>query len=200
MAILHLQEPYRLIPETAPSKPLAIRGPDGADVYSNDFLPGRPAGPTRPDEPILAPEKDPNEVPLSEAERNKLRALAKEFGFGGETLVNQYQVRIKKRSLRRFSCSLAPGGKEDRGISETLLRSNQRQHQWKNAPGKCTVLLLWSLCSLQAYFSEFGEVRSVSVIRDKDTGLSKGFGFVSMQASDGAKKALLKQVIWKLAA
>ena len=95
MAILHLQEPYRLIPETAPSKPLAIRGPDGADVYSNDFLPGRPAGPTRPDEPILAPEKDPNEVPLSEAERNKLRALAKEFGFGGETLVNQYQVRKK---------------------------------------------------------------------------------------------------------
>ena len=32
------------------------------------------------------------------------------------------------------------------------------------------------------------------MIRDKDTGLSKGFGFVSMQASDGAKKALLKQV------
>ena len=31
-------------------------------------------------------------VPLSEAERTKLRALAKEFGFGGETLVNQYQV------------------------------------------------------------------------------------------------------------
>ena len=105
MAILHLQEPYRLIPETAPSKPLAIRGPDGADVYSNDFLPGRPAGPTRPDEPILAPEKDPNEVPLSEAERNKLRALAKEFGFGGETLVNQYQVRKKKRSQIRCSCS-----------------------------------------------------------------------------------------------
>ena len=115
MAILHLQEPYRLIPETAPSKPLAIRGPDGADVYSNDFLPGRPAGPTRPDEPILAPEKDPNEVPLSEAERNKLRALAKEFGFGGETLVNQYQVRRKKRSQIRcslfmFSCPRWQGG------------------------------------------------------------------------------------------
>ena len=49
-------------------------------------------------------------------------------------------------------------------------------------------------CHSQAYFAEFGEVRSVSVIRDKDTGLSKGFGFVSMQASEGAKKALLRQV------
>ena len=49
-------------------------------------------------------------------------------------------------------------------------------------------------CHSQAYFTEFGEVRSVSVIRDKDTGLSKGFGFVSMQASEGAKKALLRQV------
>ena len=35
----------------------------------------------------------------------------------------------------------------------------------------------------------------MSVVRDKDTGLSKCFGFVSMQASDGAKKALLKQVL-----
>ena len=33
------------------------------------------------------------------------------------------------------------------------------------------------------------------MIRDKDTGLSKGFGFVSMQASEGAKKALLRQVL-----
>ena len=49
--------------------------------------------------------------------------------------------------------------------------------------------------TLQAYFAEFGEVRSTSVIRDKDTGLSKGFGFVSMQASEGAKKALLRQVL-----
>ena len=50
-------------------------------------------------------------------------------------------------------------------------------------------------CHSQAYFAEFGEVRSTSVIRDKDTGLSKGFGFVSMQASEGAKKALLRQVL-----
>ena len=56
-------------------------------------------------------------------------------------------------------------------------------------------IFAWFDCHSQAYFTEFGEVRSVSVIRDKDTGLSKGFGFVSMQASDGAKKALLRQVL-----
>ena len=58
-----------------------------------------------------------------------------------------------------------------------------------------TVWLSGPIVVSQAYFSEFGEVRSTSVIRDKDTGLSKGFGFVSMQASDGAKKALLRQVL-----
>jgi len=155
-------EPYRLLPEPAPSKPLAIAGPDGADVYSNDYLPGRPAGPTRPHEDLLAPEKDPNEVPLSEAERNKLRTLAKEFGFGGETLVNQYQVARRTEGFRKLYC-----GAISASTSEKML---------------------------QAYFAEFGEVRSVSVIRDKDTGLSKGFGFVSMQASEGAKKALLRQI------
>ena len=73
-------------------------------MYSNDYLPGRPAGPTRPNEDLLAPEKDPNEVPLSEAERNKLRALAKEFGFGGETLVNQYQVGERKKTRLSIAC------------------------------------------------------------------------------------------------
>ena len=106
-----VKEPYRLLPEPAPSKPLAIAGPDGADVYSNDYLPGRPAGPTRPHEDLLAPEKDPNEVPLSEAERNKLRALAKEFGFGGETLVNQYQVGKSQGEIS--GRKIVSGGKKD---------------------------------------------------------------------------------------
>ena len=73
-------------------------------MYSNDYLPGRPAGPTRPHEDLLAPEKDPNEVPLSEAERNKLRTLAKEFGFGGETLVNQYQVLGQRQNWTLLKC------------------------------------------------------------------------------------------------
>lgn len=34
--------------------------------------------------------------------------------------------------------------------------------------------------ALQALFSEFGEVNSVKIINDKQTGQSKGFGFVEM--------------------
>jgi RNA recognition motif-containing protein len=33
---------------------------------------------------------------------------------------------------------------------------------------------------LEAAFSKFGEVSSAKVVRDKDTGRSKGFGFVEM--------------------
>src|SRR6476620_2863633 len=38
-------------------------------------------------------------------------------------------------------------------------------------------------------FTQFGEVESVSIITDRDTGRSKGFGFVSMN-DDGAEKAI----------
>ena len=42
------------------------------------------------------------------------------------------------------------------------------------------------LCGL---FSEIGAVESVSIITDRDTGRSKGFGFVSM-SDDDAEKAI----------
>jgi RNA recognition motif-containing protein len=38
-------------------------------------------------------------------------------------------------------------------------------------------------------FSQVGAVESVSIITDRDTGRSKGFGFVTMEA-DGADKAI----------
>jgi cold-inducible RNA-binding protein len=47
--------------------------------------------------------------------------------------------------------------------------------------------------TLQALFAPFGEVRSAQVIMDRDTGRSKGFGFVEMgddQASRAAIAAL----------
>jgi cold-inducible RNA-binding protein len=47
--------------------------------------------------------------------------------------------------------------------------------------------------SLEALFGEFGEVRSAQVIQDRDTGRSKGFGFVEMandQAADAAIRSL----------
>ncbi len=38
---------------------------------------------------------------------------------------------------------------------------------------------------LQDLFSEFGEVSSVKIITDKETGRSRGFGFVEMEDAEG---------------
>src|SRR6187549_1342516 len=42
---------------------------------------------------------------------------------------------------------------------------------------------------LSDLFTQFGEVESVSIITDRDTGRSKGFGFVAM-SDDSAEKAI----------
>lgn len=44
--------------------------------------------------------------------------------------------------------------------------------------------------SLEQLFSEFGQVRSAQVIQDRDTGRSKGFGFVEMQDDNAAQAAI----------
>jgi cold-inducible RNA-binding protein len=44
--------------------------------------------------------------------------------------------------------------------------------------------------SLQGLFTEFGEVGDARVILDRDTGRSRGFGFVEMPSSDEANKAI----------
>ena len=44
--------------------------------------------------------------------------------------------------------------------------------------------------SLQELFSSIGEVESVKIITDQDTGRSKGFGFVEMSSAEDAKKAI----------
>jgi RNA recognition motif-containing protein len=43
---------------------------------------------------------------------------------------------------------------------------------------------------LENLFSEFGTVESAKIIEDRDTGRSKGFGFVEMPNSDEAEKAI----------
>lgn len=43
---------------------------------------------------------------------------------------------------------------------------------------------------LEKLFLEFGEVRSAEVIADRDTGRSKGFGFVEMTNSAEAQAAI----------
>ena len=44
--------------------------------------------------------------------------------------------------------------------------------------------------SLEQMFLEFGSVVSAQVIQDRDTGRSKGFGFVEMQSEDAAQQAI----------
>ena len=43
---------------------------------------------------------------------------------------------------------------------------------------------------LENVFSKFGSVSSASVITDKYSGRSKGFGFITMDNDDEAKKAI----------
>ena len=43
---------------------------------------------------------------------------------------------------------------------------------------------------LEELFSQFGNVRSAQVVKDRDTGRSKGFGFVEMEDSNDANSAI----------
>ncbi len=43
---------------------------------------------------------------------------------------------------------------------------------------------------LQQIFAEHGEVTSAQVVEDRDTGRSRGFGFVEMSSADEAQKAI----------
>lgn len=42
---------------------------------------------------------------------------------------------------------------------------------------------------LESLFSQYGTIESASIIKDRDTGRSKGFGFVELE-DEGAKKAI----------
>jgi RNA recognition motif-containing protein len=44
--------------------------------------------------------------------------------------------------------------------------------------------------SLEELFAPFGSVRSAQVIQDRDTGRSKGFGFVEMDDANAARTAI----------
>lgn len=43
---------------------------------------------------------------------------------------------------------------------------------------------------LEALFAPYGSVRSAEVVMDRDTGQSKGFGFVEMETEAEAQKAI----------
>lgn len=43
---------------------------------------------------------------------------------------------------------------------------------------------------LEVAFTEYGEVASANVVQDRDTGRSRGFGFVEMPSDESAKAAI----------
>ena len=43
---------------------------------------------------------------------------------------------------------------------------------------------------LRDYFSDFGDIDQIKIIKNRNTGRSKGFGFVTFASGSGAKKAL----------
>lgn len=43
---------------------------------------------------------------------------------------------------------------------------------------------------IERMFSEFGEVKSVSIVKDRDTGRSRGFAFVEMRDSQSGQQAI----------
>ena len=43
---------------------------------------------------------------------------------------------------------------------------------------------------LRSLFESFGEVTRIQVVKDRDTGRSRGFGFVEMAAEESAEKAI----------
>jgi RNA recognition motif-containing protein len=60
-------------------------------------------------------------------------------------------------------------------MSKTLFVGNLPVHMAEN--------------DLRSLFAQAGEVESVSIITDRETGRSRGFGFVAM-SDDGAEKAI----------
>ena len=43
---------------------------------------------------------------------------------------------------------------------------------------------------LETEFGKFGQVKSVKIITDFETGRSKGFGFIEMETAESAKEAI----------
>ena len=52
--------------------------------------------------------------------------------------------------------------------------------------------LAWSVeeKELETVFANYGEVLSVKIIKDRDTGRSKGFSFIEMENSEAAQAAI----------
>jgi hypothetical protein len=63
----------------------------------------------------------------------------------------------------------------------------------------CFVLLIWvtlapEIDELQEYFSKFGKISERQIMQDRETGRSRGFGFVTFESEDSVDDLLAHNV------
>ncbi len=80
-------------------------------------------------------------------------------------------------------------------LANGTVLSGDEQEQQQDAPCRLFVGgLSWDTNSkeLRDFFAEIGEVREATIVTDRDTGRSRGFGFVTMAKRDEAMQAMKK--------
>ena len=109
-----------------------------------------------------------------------------------------YEWKLERREMRKRRAEAAARAdkiKEERRQREAERKEAKRQEERRMlAVAEGCQLYVGGLAircddeALRAHFARFGTVSDVSVIRDKETGLSRGFGFVTLTDVDKAKE------------
>ncbi len=98
-------------------------------------------------------------------------------------LVQKYATR-RSLSIRYLSCHRSPHGRSD----DELVTRKKRMAQQNLFIGSLAYATTDD--SLKAFFEQIGEVASARVITDRDSGRSKGFGFVEYTDEANNQKAV----------
>lgn len=102
---------------------------------------------------------------LSEPEFKKLKETAKVFGYGKDGPINREGL---------IKVNRATDGFRKMYVGALTASTTERD--------------------LEAYFQQFGPVQECHIIRNRETGQTKGFGFVTMVESESAQKVLTQSV------
>eukprot|EP00898_Chlorokybus_atmophyticus_P003234 jgi/Chlat1/3911/Chrsp26S04184 len=91
---------------------------------------------------------------------------------------------------RYITCNLAAAGNQALGITPSSGGIQETSSLRKLYVGGLSYDTMSD--TLHAVFSQFGDLEEASVITDKNTNKSRGFGFVTFRTVEGAKKALVE--------
>jgi len=99
----------------------------------------------------------------------------------------------KQRILEYLLSGGLPSVVEFASLNEPVIRMNDPEvSEWKNRVNIYVGNISYNTSEddLRDLFARYGEVSAVRVITDRDTGRSKGFGFVEMSDDTQAKEAI----------